>query len=80
MRWLLKSGRWYCSPMANCSFRAALTALAVAILPKGKVVAGGTFAGFDQVFRLSLVRLHGDPPLRFGAVLAKGSGSQIALT
>jgi hypothetical protein len=46
------------------------TITVVAVLPDGKVLAGGDFAWFDQVPRLGLVRLHGDPPLRFATVVA----------
>jgi uncharacterized delta-60 repeat protein len=53
---------------------------ALAVLPNGQILVAGDFASFDEVPRLGLVHLHGDPPLHIAAIAAGSNDDDAQLT
>jgi uncharacterized delta-60 repeat protein len=51
-----------------CCDLAQLPVSSISVLPDGSILAGGGFKTFGGVPRPGLVRLHGDPPLRFAGI------------
>lgn len=47
----------------------------ILVLPDQTILLGGSFASFDGVSRPGLVRLHGDPAVRFANIHANPTGS-----
>jgi uncharacterized delta-60 repeat protein len=59
-----------------CCDLAQLPVSSILVLPNGNILAGGGFTSFGGVPRPGLVRLHGDPPLRFASI---SRGMQLGL-